>query len=51
MKNMYEARTLEQCKAEGYPSLRKDELRRWDRRMRDRQAMEKRGVGGGCIVQ
>ena len=52
MKNdPYEARTLEQIQEEGYPDIRREELKLKDRRARDEDAMLRTGLYGGCVVQ
>lgn len=47
----YEARTLEQIQEEGYPDIRREELKLKDRRARDEDAMLRSGLYGGCVVQ
>ena len=47
----YEARTLEQIQEEGYPDIRREELKLKDRRARDEDAMLQSGLYGGCVVQ
>lgn len=52
MKNdPYEARTLEQIQEDGYPDIRREELKLKDRRARDEDAMLRSGLYGGCVVQ
>ena len=52
MKNdPYEARTLEQIQEEGYPDIRREEMKLKDRRARDEDAMLRSGLYGGCVVQ
>lgn len=46
----YEARTLEEIKAEGYPPIREDELRILDRQRRDEIAMREAGLYGECTI-
>ena len=50
-KDPYEARTLEQIQQEGYPDIRREELKLKDRRTRDEDAMLRSGLYGGCVVQ
>ena len=47
----YEARTLEQIQEEGYPDIRREELKLMDRRARDEDAMLRSGLYGGCVVK
>ena len=47
----YEAQTLEQIQEEGYPDIRREELKLKDRRARDEDAMLRSGLYGGCVVQ
>lgn len=47
----YEARTLEEIQAEGYPDIRTEELKLLDRRSRDEDAMIRSGLYGGCVIQ
>ena len=47
----YEARTLEDIQREGYPDIRREELKLMDRRVRDEDAMLRSGLYGGCVVQ
>ena len=51
MKNdPYEARTLEDIQREGYPDIRREELKLMDRRIRDESAMLRSGLYGGCVI-
>ena len=47
----YEAQTLEQIQEEGYPDIRREELKLMDRRARDEDAMLRSGLYGGCVVK
>ena len=47
----YEARTLEDIQREGYPDIRREELKLMDRRVRDEDAMLRSGLYGGWVVQ
>lgn len=50
MSDVYEARTLEDCERDGYPDLRRDELKGIDRKRRDERIMRQYGMWGGCVV-